>query len=63
MIPNTLPATELQHAPPRPHRTPGLPHHSTQRGNRREAIVCEDADHKVYRDLLAEQARKAGVEV
>jgi putative transposase len=41
----------------------GLPHHVTQRGNRREAIVFEDGDHDIYRDLLAEQTRKAGVGV
>jgi putative transposase len=41
----------------------GLPHHVTQRGNRREAIFFEDGDHEIYRDLLAEQTRKAGVEV
>jgi REP element-mobilizing transposase RayT len=41
----------------------GLPHHVTQRGNRREAIFFEDGDQGVYRDLLAEQTRKAGVEV
>ena len=42
---------------------PGLPHHVTQRGNRREAIFFEDGDHEIYLDLLAEQTRKAGVEV
>jgi putative transposase len=41
----------------------GFPHHVTQRGNRREAIFFEDGDHEVYRDLLAVQTRKAGVEV
>src|SRR5277367_4942885 len=41
----------------------GLPHHVTQRGNRREAIFFEDGDHDVYRDLLAEQTKKAEVEV
>ena len=41
---------------------PGLPHHVTQRGNRREAIFFEDGDHEIYRDLLAEQTLKAGVE-
>jgi putative transposase len=41
----------------------GLPHHATQRGNRREAIFFEVGDQEVYRDLLAEQTRKAGVEV
>jgi len=42
---------------------PGLPHHVTQRGNRREPIFFEDGDQEVYRDLLAEQTRKRGVEV
>lgn len=42
---------------------PGLPHHVTQRGNRREAIFFEDGDQEIYRDLLAEQRRKAEVEV
>lgn len=38
---------------------PGLAHHVTQRGNRREPIFFEPGDQEVYRDLLAEQARKA----
>jgi putative transposase len=42
---------------------PGLPHHVTQRGNRREPIFFEDGDQEVYRDLLAEQVRRRGVEV
>ena len=42
---------------------PGLPHHVTQRGNRREAIFFEDGDHEVYLDLLAEQTLKADVAV
>ena len=42
---------------------PGYPHHVTQRGNRREAIFFKDGDHEVYRNLLAEQARRAGVEI
>jgi putative transposase len=41
----------------------GLPHHVTQRGNRREAVFFEDGDHDIYCDLLAEQTRKAEVEV
>ena len=41
----------------------GLPHHVTQRGNRREPIFFEDGDQEVYRDLLGEQTRKADVEV
>jgi len=42
---------------------PNLPHHVTQRGNRREPIFFEDGDQEIYRDLLAEQAGKCGVEV
>jgi putative transposase len=42
---------------------PGLPHHVTQRGARREPIFFEDGDQDIYRDLLAEQTRKAKVEV
>ena len=42
---------------------PGLPHHVTQRGNRREAIFFEAGDHEIYCDLLAEQTSKARVEV
>ncbi|MBI3675613.1 MAG: transposase [Proteobacteria bacterium] len=42
---------------------PGVPHHITQRGNRREAIFFEDGDQDVYCDLLAAQTRKARVAV
>ena len=42
---------------------PGIPHHVTRRGNRREPIFFEDGDQDVYRDRLAEEARKRGVEV
>jgi putative transposase len=42
---------------------PGFPHHVTQRGKRREPIFFEDGDQEVYRDLLAEQTCKRGVEV
>ena len=42
---------------------PGLPHHVTQRGNRREPIFFEEGDQEVYRDLLSEQTRKRNVEV
>jgi len=41
----------------------GIPHHVTARGNRREPIFFEDGDQDLYCDLLAEQCRKAGVEV
>src|SRR5438067_9129101 len=42
---------------------PGLPHHVTQRGNRRQQTFFEDGDYALYRDLLAEAARKAGTGV
>jgi putative transposase len=35
----------------------------TARGNRREPIFFEDGDQEIYCDLLAEQMRKARVEV
>jgi hypothetical protein len=36
---------------------PGLPHHVTERGNRRGTVFFSDEDYELYRDLLAEQAR------
>jgi putative transposase len=42
---------------------PGLPHHVTQRGNRRERTFFEDADYRLYLSLLAESTAKAKVEV
>jgi putative transposase len=41
---------------------PGIPYHVTQRGNRRQSTFFEDGDFALYRDLLAEAARKAGTE-
>ena len=40
---------------------PDVPHHVTQRGNRREPIFFVDGDQEIYRDLPAEQAGKFGV--
>lgn len=42
---------------------PGLPHHVTQRGNGRARTFFSDGDYRLYRDLLAEHAAAAGVEV
>ena len=42
---------------------PGLPYHVTQRGNRRQQTFFEDRDYALYRDLIAEAARRAGSEV
>ena len=42
---------------------PGLPHHVTQRGNGGARVFFGEADYALYRDLLAESCRAAGVEV
>lgn len=42
---------------------PGTPYHVTQRGNRRQPTFFEDGDFTLYRDLLAEAARRAGTSV
>lgn len=41
----------------------GVPHHVTQRGNRRQAVFFSDEDYLAYRALLAEGCRAAGVDV
>jgi putative transposase len=40
---------------------PDLPHHVTQRGNRRERVFHEDGDYALYRDLLALHCAQNGV--
>lgn len=42
---------------------PGLPHHVTQRGNRRAETFFNDSDYALYREMLAEAAKKAGSEI
>ncbi|MBE9555862.1 MAG: transposase [Proteobacteria bacterium] len=42
---------------------PGVPHHVTQRGNRRMETFFEEADYHAYIDLLAEHCAKAEVAV
>lgn len=42
---------------------PGIPHHVTQRGNRRERTFFEDGDYALYLDLLAEASTQAGVTI
>ncbi|MDH3912557.1 MAG: transposase [Rhodospirillales bacterium] len=42
---------------------PGVPHHVTQRGNRRLDTFFNDGDYRAYIDLLAEHAATAGVAV
>lgn len=38
---------------------PGIPHHVTQRGNRRERTFFEEEDYALYLDLLADAAERA----
>ncbi len=40
---------------------PGVPHHVTQRGNRRLETFFSDDDYRAYRALLAEHCAAAGV--
>ncbi|MCY6380528.1 transposase [Hoeflea prorocentri] len=42
---------------------PGLPHHVTQRGNKRERTFFEDGDYALYLDLLAESSARAQTKV
>ena len=42
---------------------PGLPHHLTQRGNRRQPVFFGEDDYLAYRELLARWCAERGVEV
>ncbi len=42
---------------------PHVPHHVTQRGNRRQPVFFADDDYQAYLALLAEHTRRAGVAV
>ncbi|MES1942921.1 transposase [Salinisphaera sp. PC39] len=42
---------------------PGVPHHVTQRGNRREPVFFRDEDYTRYLHWVGQYARKAGTEV
>jgi len=42
---------------------PGIPHHVTQRGNRRASTFFCDDDYALYLDLLSEAARAARVSI
>ena len=41
----------------------GLPHHVTQRGNRRQQTFFSDDDYRAYLALMSEWCGKRGVEV
>ncbi|PCI10747.1 MAG: transposase [Thiotrichales bacterium] len=38
---------------------PGIPHHITQRGNRRQKVFFMDSDYQYYKELLSEFCEKA----
>jgi putative transposase len=40
---------------------PDVPHHVTQRGNRRQKLFAELGDYALYRDFLAERCEWNGV--
>ena len=42
---------------------PGLPHHVTQRGNRREPVFFGDDDYRAYLALIAGAARASATEI
>ncbi len=42
---------------------PGLPHHVTQRGNRRQQTFFYEDDYQAYLDLMAEWCRKCHVDI
>jgi putative transposase len=42
---------------------PGVPHHVTQRGNRREKTFFEERDYALYLDLLADACARHGVTI
>jgi putative transposase len=42
---------------------PGVPHHVTQRGNRRQRTFFRDGDYRAYLQIAADAFREAGVEV
>lgn len=42
---------------------PGIPHHVTQRGNRRQTVFFGEADYQLYIEIMAECCRAANVAV
>ena len=41
----------------------GMPHHVTQRGNRRQQTFFNEGDYAAYLELMAEWCAKEGVEI
>lgn len=42
---------------------PGVPHHITQRGNRRQPVFFRDADYELYLELMADWCGRLNVEI
>ena len=42
---------------------PGMPHHVTQRGNRREDVFFEEGDRRRYLVMLEDYASRYGLEI
>jgi putative transposase len=42
---------------------PGIPHHITQRGNRRQLTFFQESDYQLYLDLALEWGQKHGVQI
>ena len=42
---------------------PDIPHHVTQRGNRRQQVFFGDDDYRAYLDIVGDSCRSAGVAV
>ena len=42
---------------------PGMPHHVTQRGNRRQPTFFREEDYAAYIELMAQQCRDEGVAI
>ena len=42
---------------------PGLPHHVTQRGNRRQTVFFEDGDYRAYLKLIRAYSERFAVEI
>jgi putative transposase len=43
--------------------SPGLPHHVTQRGNRRQPTFFNEEDYKAYLDLMAEWCKAKQLDI
>ncbi len=42
---------------------PDVPHHVTQRGNRREQVFFQDGDYRFYLKLISEAAKRSGTAI